>query len=96
MLQKPNEYQLKSVANALQDKLLRDWDATDIATGIQRVRANEIGEVTDVFVSPGLYARLCHLAHSNDSRNPFWVKGFRVSMWRQGGLGDQRSTVAKS
>ena len=96
MLKKPNEYQLNSVANALRDELLRDWDTSHIIDGIQRVRANEIGEVTDVFVSPGLYARLCHANHGNRSRKPFWVNGFRVSMWRQGGLRDKGTTLAKS
>lgn len=82
MIKAPNERQLKSVSNALQDVLLRNWDTSQIVNGIQRVRANEIGDVTEVFVSPGLYATLCHQKHGNRSRKPFWVNGFRVLMWR--------------
>ena len=82
MIKAPNERQLKSVSSALQNALLRNWDTSQITNGIQRVRANEIGVVTEVYLSPGLYASLCHAKHGNRSRKPFRVNGFRVSMWR--------------
>lgn len=82
MIKAPNERQLKSVSSALQDALLRNWDTLQITNGIQRVRVNEIGDVTEVYISPGLYARVCHAKYGNRSRKPFHLNGFQVSMWR--------------
>ena len=83
MLIKPNEHQLKRIANTIQNELLRNWETSEIANGIQRIRATDIGIISDVYVSPGLYARLCHVKYGNRSRKPFRVNnGFRVLMWR--------------
>lgn len=90
MLKKPNEYQLRSVVSVIQDELLRDWDDSDIGNGIKRVCANEIGDVMDVYISPGLYATLCFYKHGNRSRKPFFLNTFWVKQWRGGSLQLQR------
>ena len=82
MLKEPSDYQLESVANTIHEELLRNWDTSHISNGIRRVRVNEIGIISDVYVSPGLFASLCHIKYGNRFRKPFWVNGFRVSMWR--------------
>lgn len=84
MEKRPTEQQLNSVVSVLQDELLRDWDTATIANGIKGVRTNNIGIVSEVFVTPGLYARLCHYHYGNRRRKPFEVNGFRVSMCQQG------------
>jgi len=90
MLKAPNEYQLKSVATVIQDKLLRDWELTDISRGIQRVCANEIGDVTDAYVSPGLWGTLCFYKYGNRTRKPFFLNTFWIKQWRGGSLQLQR------
>ena len=82
MLKKPNEYQLKTVVTALQDKILRDWETASIASGVQRVCVNEVGYVTEVYLSPGLFGTLCHYRFGNRTRKPFWVNSIRVKQWR--------------
>ena len=82
MLKKPNEYQLRSVVTVIQTELLKDWEISDIGNGIQRVCANEIGEVTDAYVSPGLYAMLCFYKHGNRTRKPFFLNTFWIKQWR--------------
>jgi len=82
MLKKPNGYQLKSVVSIIQDEILRDWDTDRIAAGIKRVCANEIGDVTEVYVSMGLFARLCFYRYGNRTRKPFFLNTFMVKGWR--------------
>ena len=101
-LKKPNNTQLETVGTALQERLLRNWDISNITTGIQRVRVTEIGNITEVYVSPGLFVRLCHLVYGNRTQKPFWVGGFRVLIWKHalkpsvGDRDDRHSTLAKS
>ena len=82
MFKEPNEHQLQTVASAIHEELPRNWDTSHITDGIQRVRVNEFGIISDVYVSPGLFASLCHIKYGNRSRKPFQVNSFRVLMWR--------------
>ena len=81
-LTKPNEYQLRSVVSVIQNELLRDWDVSDIGNGIKRVCANEIGDVTDVYVAPGLWGTLCFYRYGNRTRKPFFLNTFMVKQWK--------------
>ena len=90
MLKAPNEYQMRSVVTVIQDELLRDWEINDIARGIQRVCANEIGDVTDIYVSPGLWGTLCFYKYGNRTRKPFFLNTFMVKQWRGTSLQLQR------
>ena len=91
MLKAPNEYQLRSVVSVIQDELLRDWDVSDIGNGIKRVCANEIGDVTDVYVLPGLWGTLCFYKYGNRTRKPFFLNTFMVRQWRPQPLRPNRS-----
>ena len=101
-LKKPNNKQLETVAIAIQERLLRDWEISNIMTGVRRVGVTEIGSITEVYVSPGLFARLCHIIYGNRTQKPFWVRGFRVLKWKQtlnpsvGERNDKHSTLAES
>ena len=70
-LKKPNDEQLMSVAGTLKDEILTRWGLKDIANGIQRVGLTEVGFVSEVYVSQGIFARLCYY-HFGDRRvKPF-------------------------
>ena len=92
MLKEPNNQQLVSVAERLKDRLLRNWSVDHIAQGIRRVRVNEVGIVSEVYVSEGLFARLCHQHFGNRTRRAFDVNGYRVKTWRPNPNGIQKST----
>ena len=81
-LQKPDAQQLQTIASILKDELLPRWGVKDISTGIQRVGVTEVGFVTEVYVSPGIFATLCYYRYSNRTRKPFQVNGFTVKQWR--------------
>ena len=101
-LKKPNNKQLKTVATVMHERLLRNWEISNITEGIRRVRVTEIGTITEVYVAPGLFMQLCHQVYRNRTQKPFWVGGFRVLMWKHtlnpsvGEHNDKRSTLAES
>ena len=88
-IKEPNNQQLMSIAEYLKDRLLRNWSVDQIATGIRRVRVNEIGLVSDVYVSEGLFARLCHQQFGDRTRRAFDVGGYRVKTWRPNSNGNR-------
>ena len=77
----PDEHQLKSVATVIREEMLHNWDADDIGLGIRRVRVNEIGDVLEVYLSPGIYAWLCHQKYGNRKRKPFQLNGIYIKQW---------------
>ena len=81
-LKVPDAQQLKSLSGQIREGLLCDWDADDIALGIRRVRSNEIGDVSDVYVSPGIFSVLCHQHFGNRKRKPFELNGLTIKQWR--------------
>ena len=88
-IKEANKHQLMSIAEHLKDRLLRNWSVDQIATGIRRVRVNEAGIVSEVYVSQGLFARLCHQKFGNRTRRAFEVGGYRVKTWRPNPNGNQ-------
>ena len=81
-LKEPNTHQLASVAKHIRDKLLRNWSIEQIACSIRRVRINEVGIISEVYVSQGLFARLCHYHFGDRTLRAFDVGGYRVKSWR--------------
>ena len=81
-IKEPNELQRVSVAEHLQDRLLRNWSVEQIKPGIRRVRVNEAGIISEVYVSVGLFASLCHKQFGDRTRRAFDVGGYRVKSWR--------------
>lgn len=79
----PTEQQSLSVASVIKDTLLPRWGVQDITSGIQRVRVNELGIINEVFISPGLFATLCHYQYGNRRRKPFQLNGFMVKQWQR-------------
>ena len=82
-IQRPTEHQLLSVAGTIRENLLPRWNVKDITSGIERVRANELGIINEVFVSPGLFATLCYYQYGDRRRKPFRLNGFVVKQWRR-------------
>ena len=83
ILKEPNEQQELHVARAIKDNILPRWGVKDIVSGIERVCVNEVGIISEAFISPGLFATLCHIKHGNRSRKPFQVNGFMVKRWQR-------------
>lgn len=81
-VKEPQDHQLVSVAEHLKDRLLRNWSVEQISTGICRVRINEVGIISEVYVSQGLFARLCHQHFGDRTRRAFDVGGYRIKSWR--------------
>ena len=81
-IKEPNGQQLVSVAEHIKEKLLRNWGVDQIKTGIRRVRVNEVGIISEVFVSQGLFATLCHRKFGNRTKRAFDVGGYWVKSWR--------------
>ena len=58
MLKEPTKRQLETIVDTICEEMLRVSDTSHIANGIRRVRVNEIGIISEVYVSQGLFARL--------------------------------------
>ena len=78
----PNERQLTTVAEHLKDNLLPNWSVDQIQCGIRRVRVNEVGIISEVYVSRGLFMRLCHYHFGDRTLRAFNLCGYRVKSWR--------------
>ena len=84
ILKIPTETQLENIASHIKDKLLLNWDVADIASGIKRVRVNAGGFVSEVYVAPGLFARLCYYEYGGHrTRKPFALNGFLIKQWKE-------------
>ena len=83
ILKEPNEQQTIHVARAIKDDLLPRWGVKDIVSGIERVRVNEVGIISEVFISPGLFATLCYYQYGDRTRKPFALNGFMVKRWQR-------------
>ena len=81
-LKKPNDEQLMHVAGTLKDEILTRWGLKDIANGIQRVGLTEVGFVSEVYVSQGIFATLCYYHFGDRTRKAFQVNGLTVKQWR--------------
>ena len=81
-IKEPTQRQLESVASHIKDTLLHNWDIDSIACGVKRVKANDEGIVSEVFISQGLFATLCHLKFGDRTRRAFDLGGYRVKSWR--------------
>ena len=90
MLKEPTKHQLETIAETLCEELLRVSDTSHITNGIRRVRVNEIGIISEVYVSQGLFARLCHQKFGDRTRRAFNVGGYRVKSWRPNVNGSQK------
>ena len=83
ILKEPNKQQAIHVARAIKDDILPRWGVKDIVSGIERVRVNEIGIISEAFISPGLYATLCYYQYGDRTRKPFELNGFIVKRWQR-------------
>ena len=81
-IREPNDRQKASVAEHLKDRLLRNWSVDQIKCGIRRVRVNEAGIISEVYVSQGLFVQLCHYHFGDRTLRAFNIAGFRVKSWR--------------
>lgn len=82
ILKVPTDNQLENIALHIKEQLLRNWSTNQIASGIRRVRVNAVGFISEVYVSQGLFARLCHQHFGDRTRRAFDVGGYRVKSWR--------------
>ena len=82
-LKEPNEQQAIHVARAIKDDLLPRWGVKDIVSAVERVRVNEIGIISEAFLSPGLFATLCYYQYGDRTRKPFELNGFMVKRWQR-------------
>ena len=54
----PSDLQLNTIADAIQDELLRDWSSDQITAGIKHIGQTEVGIVTHVYVSRAFFSQL--------------------------------------
>ena len=78
----PTEYQRENIAADIKDELLPSWQIDDIADGIKRICVNGIGNISEVYLSSGLFARVCYAQYGDRRRKRFTLNGLVVKQWR--------------
>ena len=82
LLKVPTETQLGNITSHIKDELLSNRTLSDIACGSKQVCVNGISIISEVYVAPGLFARLCHQHFGDRTHRAFDVGGYRIKSWR--------------